>query len=483
LKNDLVKLINERDAKLELFKPDHPTMKVIYAGIKSLEEQIAKTSPTITITENVTNPEILDTEMKVRALVAQVEALKASKQKNAEQQQQTMASMSALSKFQYDAAVLKQKMELAQGHVKMLEEKLADLRLRRSAAAQPISILEPAVINPIPVKPKRPLIIGAALLAGLFLGICFALLAEYLDDRVNSPDDARRVLGVPALGYIPRVDKEQQRLLTSADASGTLLESYRVLRSNVRFAAVGEPLHSIMVTSTAPGEGKSVTAANLAVAMALDGKKVILVDADLRRPTVHEKFGIRNSPGLTNVLAGTMPLDQTLQASGVENLQILSSGTPPPNPAELLNSRAMEQVQEMLKERADIVIFDSPPCLSVADAQVLAASVDGLIYVVQLGSTRKSALKHGTELLRQAHARILGVVYNKMQMDGRRNDYYYGYYSAYHKKELPGKNGSNGHKREDSEDWNALPVQNQDTPALDETLRPRLNAPSEKEES
>ena len=143
-----------------------------------------------------------------------------------------------------------------------------------------------------------------------------------------------------------------------------------------------------MVTSTAPGEGKSVTAANLAIAMALDGKKVILVDCDLRRPTVHEKFGIRGTPGLTNVLVGAMDLDLALQDTEVENLKLLASGPIPPNPAELLNSRAFEVVQEQLKDRSDVVILDSPPCLSVADAQVLAANVDGLIYVVQLGSTR-----------------------------------------------------------------------------------------------
>jgi capsular exopolysaccharide synthesis family protein len=258
-----------------------------------------------------------------------------------------------------------------------------------------------------------------------------------MDDRINAPEDARKLLGVPALGYIPQIEREDQRLLTAKSTGGSVLEAYRVLRSNVRFAAVDETMQTLLVTSTIPGEGKSLTAVNLAVAMALDGKKVVLVDADLRRPTVHEKFGIRNTPGLTNVLVGSMSLEKALQPTSIANLQILASGPIPPNPAELLNSRAMEQVQELLKEQADMIIFDSPPCLSVADAQVLAANVDGLIYVVQLGSTRKSALRHGNELLRQAHARVLGIVYNKVQMDGSRGDYYYGYYSYYHKAQLP----------------------------------------------
>ena len=452
---ELIKARSDYAAVLQKVTPDNAQAKPFKANIDTLTKERARLTPYIINTERVTNPEIIDTESKLRALEAQMAQIKAAYDKNRTQLVGIETKQVKLAKDNYPIARLQQQAKSAQELVNSYTTKLSDLRLRESAEPHPITVLSRASINPRFVRPNRPVIIFMSALAGLFLGVCFALLAEFMDDRVNAPEDARRLLGAPALGYIPRIDKEEQRLL-SADRGGSLLESYRVLRSNVRFAAVGEPLNSMMVTSTTPGEGKSLTAANLAIAMALDGRKVILVDADLRRPTVHEKFGVRNTPGLTNVLVGSMSIDKALQDTDVENLQLMTSGPIPPNPAELLNSRAFEQVHEMLKERADLVIFDSPPCLSVADAQVLAANVDGLVYVVQLGSTKKSALKHGHELLKQAHAKILGVVYNKVQVDGRRNDYYYGYYSYYHKTELAGKGGSGNGKNGQSSEWEGM---------------------------
>ncbi len=452
---DLVKARSDYQAILQKVTPDNAVAKPAKALLDNLQRERGSAPRYVTTTEKATNPEILETESKLRGLEAQVAQIKAALAQNDTQKASVLTNQVKLARDSFTVAHLKQEEKSAQENVTLMTTKLADLKLRENAQPRPISILGKAAINPNYIRPKRPVIIFMSALAGLFLGVCFALLAEFMDDRVNAPEDARRLLGAPALGYIPRIDKEEQRLL-SADRGGSLLESYRVLRSNVRFAAVGEPLNSMMVTSTTPGEGKSLTAANLAIAMALDGRKVILVDADLRRPTVHEKFGVRNTPGLTNVLVGSMSIDKALQDTEVDNLKLMTSGPIPPNPAELLNSRAFEQVHEMLKERADLVIFDSPPCLSVADAQVLAANVDGLVYVVQLGSTKKSALKHGHELLRQAHAKILGVVYNKVQVDGRRNDYYYGYYSYYHKTELPGKGGAGNGKNGQSSEWEGM---------------------------
>jgi capsular exopolysaccharide synthesis family protein len=468
LKQELTDLNAQIEGRLQLMKPEHPMMKALLAQKADLEKSIRDAPLTLPNTETVDNPEINTTKTTLRDLEAQKASLVAALTTIKDQRDTAHKALLNLGKQQYTQSSLQQNTQSAQDTVRGIEGRLTDLKLRQAAQSKPISVLTDATYDANPIRPKRPLIILLSALAGLFLGVCFALLQEFLDDRVNAPEDARRLLGVPVLGYIPNIDKVDQRLLTAEKTGGSVLESYRVLRSNVRFAAVGEPLQSIMVTSTAPGEGKSLTATNLAIAMALDGKRVALVDADLRRPTVHEKFGLRNTPGLTNVLVGAMSLDKAMQTTDIENLQILTSGPLPPNPAELLNSRAMEQVQEMLKERFDIIVLDSPPCLSVADAQVMAATVDGLIYVVQLGSTRKSALKHGSELLRQAHARVLGIVYNKVQVDGRRGDYYYGYYSYYHKAELPGKsNGKNGKSRR-SHEWEELTAQaeSQATPSL-----------------
>ncbi len=483
LRTDIFKLQAERDAATAIYKPEHPVMKRLDREIKKKQDQMSALARTVQTSKVATNPQIEEGRSKLRAQDAEMAQLNERLRQTNALADGVRGRQLALGKASFTAANYRRQMDFYEGQVKMLQSELATLELREKAQPHPISILNNAGLNPNPIRPKRPMIVIMSILAGLFLGVCFALLQEFMDDRVNSPEDARRILAVPALGYIPRIDKEDQRMLTSQKAGGSLLESYRVLRSNVRFAAVGEPLRVIMVTSTAPGEGKSVTAANLAIAMALDGKKVILVDCDLRRPTVHEKFGIRGTPGLTNVLVGAMDVDLALQDTEVENLKLLASGPIPPNPAELLNSRAFELVQEQLKDRADVVILDSPPCLSVADAQVLAANVDGLIYVVQLGSTRKSALKHGNELLKQAHAKILGVVYNKVQVGGRNNDYYYGYYSYYHKQELTGKegegNGANGSGKKS--EWEGLISQAKETtPSATATLP---EAPSKRSRS
>jgi len=225
-------------------------------------------------------------------------------------------------------------------------------------------------------------------------------------------------------------DRIDPNLVTLNNPESYEAEQFKILRSNILYPVAGEPPRSILVTSTAPGEGKSLTASNLAIAMALDGRQVILVDTDLRRPTLHQKFGLDQKPGLTNVLVGHTPLEEALQKTHIPGLRMLACGPIPPNPAELLNSRAMRKMVEGLREQADIVIYDSPPCLATADAQVLSSEVDGVLYVIQLGQTRKSAVRHASEMLMQARARVIGLVFNKVDIESRRHDYY-GYYSYY----------------------------------------------------
>ena len=470
LKQQISEATTKRQTNITQFAPGHPVIIALDAQIRDLEKQLRETKPTTPTFESVDNPEILETQAQLRQQQQDIDKLKAQQASLSALKPAAQAKLKTIGDQQQKEAYLIQQRDTLQNLFLSLDTRLADLKLREQAVGSSISIMTRGVADKIPVRPKRLMIVILSALAGLFLGVCFALLQEFMDDRVHSIDDVRRLMGVPSLGLIPVIAKEDQRLLTSGNAGGSVLESYRVLRANVRFAAVGEPLQSIMVTSTVPSEGKSLTAANLAISMALDGKKVCLVDADLRRPTVHEKFGIRNTPGLTTVLVGALPLEKAIQESEVENLSILTCGPLPPNPAELLNSRAMEQLQEQLKANFDVIIFDTPPCLSVADAQVLAATVDGLIYVVQLGSTRKSGVRQGNELLRQAQAKILGVVHNKVVMDNRRGDYY-GYYSYYHKAELPSKGNGNGNgngkrRRSGSEEWEELTSKSSDSSRL-----------------
>jgi capsular exopolysaccharide synthesis family protein len=305
-----------------------------------------------------------------------------------------------------------------------------------------VSIVEPAVTPTAPVRPRTLLnsLLGA--LAGLFIGGVIALVYEYLDDTVKTPDDVERAAGLPTLGGVarfPRVRAEAENLVIASPRRTTAAEAYRVLRTNLQFSTID--IQTIMVSSANPGEGKSTTVANLAVAIAQTGQKVIVVDSDLRRPALHRIFGLGNGAGLTStLLSSELNLSRFLQPTKFENLAVLTSGPLPPNPSELLCSRRMAATIAALQREADIVLFDSPPTLAVADASVLAAAVDGTLLVVDAGRTRAHALKQAQEALERSKTKILGATLNKLKERGRG---YYNYASYYY---YGADNTTNGHR-------------------------------------
>ena len=212
-------------------------------------------------------------------------------------------------------------------------------------------------------------------------------------------------------------------LVTLTDPRSPASEAYRALRTNLSFYSLEQPVRTLVVTSPAAGEGKSTTVANLAVTMAQSGRRTILVDCDLRRPTLHEVFELAMTPGLTNLTldeVSEMPLQQT----AVENLWLLSSGTKPPNPADLLGAKRMDQIIADLAGRADIVLFDAPPVMAAADAAILGAKVDGILLVIQAGKTRRDHSERARELLEKARVRIVGVALTNAPKDSSLREYY-----------------------------------------------------------
>ncbi|WP_165004788.1 MULTISPECIES: CpsD/CapB family tyrosine-protein kinase [unclassified Enterococcus] len=217
-------------------------------------------------------------------------------------------------------------------------------------------------------------------------------------------------------------------LVTVADQNAVISEQYRTIRSNIQFSAVDHELNTVVVTSSGPGEGKSTTAANLAVVFANSGKKVLLVDADLRKPSVALTFQLPNVMGLSNLLGNKdkeSQVSEYITKSNVENLWLMTSGPKPPNPSEMLASKRMEELTEQLKEVYDLIIFDMPPVATVTDAQILAAKTDGTLLVIRERKTKKQELMKAKELLNIAKANILGVVYNGAQSNHELNYYYY----------------------------------------------------------
>jgi len=295
-----------------------------------------------------------------------------------------------------------------------------------------ITVIEPARLPTSPIAPNVSTTVMLAAAIGALLAIGGAFLIEYIDDTVKSPDDIAESLKLSVLGVIARITGRDlaEKLVAARHPRSSHAEAYRLLRTNIQVADVDHPVKTVLVTSPNPLEGKSVTAANLAVVMAQAGLRTVLVDADMRRPTQHRLFRLTNDLGLTNGLVQTDPaLDGYVRTTDVENLRVLTTGQLPPNPAELLGSKRMQKLVAALKDQADMIIFDTPPCLPLADAAILARQVDGVVLVADAGKTRRDAVTKAKEAMERAGGRILGVVLNRVSP--RSSGYYHYYYYYY----------------------------------------------------
>lgn len=222
---------------------------------------------------------------------------------------------------------------------------------------------------------------------------------------------------------------ENVNLITIKDPKSPISEAYRTLRTNIQFSSFDKKLQSIVVTSSGPGEGKTTTSCNLAVVMAQTGSKTILIDCDQRKPSVHKSFKMSNEMGLSDFLAGTVEFKDVTRSSGAENLTIITSGTRPPNPSELLSSKKMKDFVEGLKEEYEYIIIDSPPIVAVTDAQLIASFADGSLLVTSSGEVEREAAMKSKELLDKVNSKIVGVVLNKLEVSEKG---YYGYYYQYY---------------------------------------------------
>ncbi len=349
-----------------------------------------------------------------------------------------------------------------------LQNKLATLQANYAAllantqkgALNSISVIEPAAVPARPVGPNKGATILLAAAIGLLLAAGAGYLLDYLDDTLKNPDDVEKVAGLTTLGAVPRIESigpgNELAALMAGQSAGR--EAYRVLRTNLQFAAVDRPLRVLMVTSPSPTEGKSLTVANLAVALAQADKRIILVDTDLHKPRLHRVFGLRNNVGITTALLEEHPVaDGLLQPTAVPGLSVLTSGPLPPNPAELLGSARMRELLAHLSAQADVVLLDSPPTVALSDAAILSTQCDGVLLVFDAGSTRREVARRAVEALRRVNARVVGAVLNRMPLQG--DGYYYYYYYNYgyyytsdgeggdHKPSGNGRWGRNGRDR------------------------------------
>jgi succinoglycan biosynthesis transport protein ExoP len=291
-----------------------------------------------------------------------------------------------------------------------------------------IRVVDPAALPEKPVRPK-PL---ANLLFGLFGGGLFAIglafFFEYVDNRIKTPDEIKRVLNVPFLGMVPSLPKgsDESSGLLSGGAPASFVEAFRAIRTNILFSSTDEGCRSVVITSTRPGEGKTLVAANVAISLAQSGNRVLLLDADLRKPRVHSVFNQVQDPGVSTLLVGRAKASEAIRKSTVDGLWILPAGRIPPNPAELLGSKRFKEFHHSLRQHFDWIVIDSPPVMAVTDPTVVANVANGVIFVVGAEMTARHAAQSAIDQLESANAQMLGAILNRV--DVQRNAYYYSQY-------------------------------------------------------
>jgi succinoglycan biosynthesis transport protein ExoP len=328
-------------------------------------------------------------------------------------------------------------------------EKLKEASVSAGLKSNNFRIVDSARPPSYPIEPNIPRNLGFALMLGLTTGVGLAFLKEGLDNTIRTTEQAHVISGLPSLGMIPlgsksaregpnakrlviASSKEAVELVTQVRPQSQMAESYRALRTSLLLSNLGAPPKVIMVTSALPQEGKTTTSINTAVVLAQKGVRVLLIDADLRRPSIHKTLGMGPRSGLSNVLTGSTTIDQAITRTSIlPNLFILPAGTPPPNPAELLASSNMRDILEQVRKDYDHIVVDTPPSLSVTDAVVLSQRADAVVLVIRSGQTTKQSLRRARDLLAQVNAKVVGVLLNAVDLSSPDYYYYYEYQGKY----------------------------------------------------
>lgn len=309
------------------------------------------------------------------------------------------------------------------------------VRLAEANSTSNVVQAEPASPPASPIKPRVFTNTLLAAVVGLLLAVGIAFLVEAMDDTIRNPGDIAHQLGLPVLGMIAKYEYEDDNPITMTQPRAPVAEAFRSLRTNIQFASVDTPLRTLLVTSPSPADGKSTVAVNLGVVLAQSGRKVVILDADLRRPKIHKIIRLANRRGLSDLFVqNQVYLDGAVQKTEIQNYYALTSGSLPPNPSELLGSGKMVDIIHQLEDQAELVVIDTPPLLAVTDACVLAPRVDGVLLIIKPGVTKLAACKQAVEQLRHVGAKILGVVLNEIEIKRSRYYYYHyrGYYYAYY---------------------------------------------------
>lgn len=393
--------------------------------------------------------ELTDNNPRVRFLQAEVDELKKkvsatvlNAKRSLDNQMATMnriiggyeAQLRALPQAERLLAALTRKSAVNAELYTFLLKKHEEARISRAGIVGNVRVIDPALAVLEPVAPKKKRGFALILLAGAFLGVLTAFLMEYFDDSLKSLEDVEQRLGQSVYGVIPFVEHATETMVTLAtiDPRSPIQEAYRSLRTNIQFGEADQRIKTILCTSALPGVGKTTTIVNLAMALAQDGASVLMVDCDLRRPRVHRFFSLGMEPGLTNALMNAKTWEESVHAvPAYGKLWVLPSGTIPPNPAETLGSARFKEFLRKAKETYDYVLLDIPPVVAFTDAAVVAAQMDAVFVVVELGKSSTPLTQRALALLQNVQAKIRGVIVNKVNAAHADGSYYYGYAYSY----------------------------------------------------
>ncbi|MCC6869676.1 MAG: polysaccharide biosynthesis tyrosine autokinase [Burkholderiales bacterium] len=417
LREQRTKLQVEYQDLLRIYKPAFPKMQQLAAAIAEVDKKIAEET-------DIARRSI---EGSYNVAVQQETAIKAK----LDQAKKDMLDLQGRSiRF----GILKREVDTNRSLYDGLLQRLKEVGVEAGVGTNNVTIVDPAIVSPAPFKPNLTRNLQLAVALGLLLGIGLAFFLEYLDDTMQRPDDMERIARLPVLGVIPlvKIRKASREpplaLQAHSDARSTFAEAYRSMRTALQFSTREGAPHQLVVTSTGTGEGKSTTALALAINFAQIGRTTLLIDADLRNPSLHSMLGVDNSRGLSNYLSSDLPALGVVRVTSIPNLYVIPAGPVPPNPVELLSGPKMIGLLAELERRFPSIVLDSPPVLGLADALVLGNQVGAMVFVVAAGSTRKAHLRAALKRLRQASVAPVGAVMTKVDMrDGR-----YGYESAYY---------------------------------------------------
>ena len=415
LKKAKARLEAEYNEKLLLYKPAYPLMVELRGRIDELNAQIEQERDAI-----------------VAALKGNYLAAKQQEALLRERLEEVKKELLALRDRSIQYNILQREVKTNRELYNGLLQRLKEVGVAGGVDTNNVSIVDPAELPLVPYKPKIPLIIALAAVLGLLGGVFLAFVVDFLDDTVQRPEDLEQRLGLPLFGLIPAVEPGEDgvdaALLSVAEPTGAVAEAYRSVRTALLFATPEGAPKVLQITSAAAGEGKSTSSLNIAVSFTQMGQKVLLIDADLRNPSLHHLTGLPNHTGLSNVIVGEADAKDAVQATSVNGLFVLTSGPVPPNPAELLGGPGMAELIERVRDRFDYVIIDGPPVLGLADALVLANRVDATLITVSAGETRMGHLEAVLKRLRHAHAHVIGGLLCKVRDGHGDHSYYHAYY-------------------------------------------------------